>query len=327
MSWSNYLHTIWYDTNHPASYSGPDKLYRIVKNQGHFKIGRRRIKQWLQDQDSYGLSRNVIRKFPRNRYVVNTIDSLWEIDLADVSNIKALNDNYKYLLFVIDVFSRFLWIQPLKDKTGKNVVSALNRILSTGRKPKSIRSDKGSEFKNKEVKTLLSQQGISTYYSQNETKCAVLERVIRTIKSVLYRYFRHSQTYKYIDLLQKFVHDYNHRPHRSLGQIKPADVNTENADEVRVSAYLTKKAQRHETAKKVKGMKKKRSFKFKVGDLVRITYIRHPFQRDYQQKWTEELFRIRRRYLRQGISVYQLKDFSDESIDGTFYQPELQKMN
>lgn len=77
----------------------------------------------------------------------------------------------------------------------------------------------------------------------------------------------------------------------------------------------------------VKKKKKKRTFKFKIDDLVRITYLRHPFQRDYQQKWTEELFKIRRRYVRQGIPVYQLKDFSDEPIDGTFYQPELQKAN
>jgi len=69
MTWSNYLHDIWYDLKHPASYSGPDKLYRIVKKEGKFKIGRTRIKQWLQNQDAYGLSRNIVRKFPRNRYV------------------------------------------------------------------------------------------------------------------------------------------------------------------------------------------------------------------------------------------------------------------
>lgn len=145
MSWSDYLHDISYDPEHPASYSGPDKFYRIVKEEGKIKIGRRRIKQWLQDQDAYGLSRNVVRKFPRSKYVVNTVDSLWEMNLADLSNIKPHNDNYKYLLFVIDVFSRSLWIQSIKDKTAKNVISVLKIILSSGRKPTSIRSDKGSE--------------------------------------------------------------------------------------------------------------------------------------------------------------------------------------
>ena len=113
-TYRDYLKEIWYDIKHPASFAGPDKLYRIVKKEGKFQIGRRKIRQWLQDQDFYGLSRNVIGKFPRNKYVVNTIDSLWEMDLADLSNIRSHNDNYKYLLFVIDVFSRYLWIQPLK---------------------------------------------------------------------------------------------------------------------------------------------------------------------------------------------------------------------
>jgi len=242
MTWSNYLHDIWNDVKHPASYSGPDKLYRIVKKEDTFKIGRTRIKQWLQNQDAYGLSRNIVRKFPRNRYVVNTLDSLWEIDLADLSNIMSYNDNFKYLLFVIDVFSRFLWIQPLMDKSTKIVISALMVVLSSNRKPRSIRSDKGSEFKNKEVRNFLSQKGIHTYYSQDEIKSAVVERVIRTVKSILHRYFRHKQTYRYLHVLQDFVQDYNHRPHRPLGQFRPADVNQENASEVRYNAYTTKKS-------------------------------------------------------------------------------------
>ena len=135
-----------------------------------------------------------MRKFHRNRYVVDTIDSLWEMDLADVSDLKTDNDNYKYLLFVIDVSSCFLWIQPVKDKTAKNVIKALEIILAE-RKPRSIKSDKGSEFKNKYVKLFLAKQDIHAYYSQNETKSAIMERSIRTIKTALYRYFRHKQTY------------------------------------------------------------------------------------------------------------------------------------
>lgn len=73
----------------------------------------------------------------------------------------------------------------------------------------------------------------SFYYSHNETKAAVVERVIRTLKSSLHRYFRHEQTHRYLDILQKFVSDYNNGPHRSLGQFSHADVNEANADEVR----------------------------------------------------------------------------------------------
>jgi len=249
------------------------------------------------------------------------------MDLADVSNIRSHNQNYTYLLFVIDVFSRYLWIQPIKDKTSKRVINALKIVLRS-RKPNSIKSDKGSEFKNKEVRSFLKKEDIHTFYSQNETKGALVERSIRTIKTALYRYFRHKQTYKYLDVLQDFVRNYNKRPHRSLGQYSPAEVNQDNASEVRYNAYLAAKPRITKTIKKERKITKKERkssrFKFKTGDLVRITYVRHPFER---QKWTEELFIIRHRFLREGIPVYQIKDFEDENIDGTFYQQELQKVN
>ena len=240
LNYEDYLHKIWYDLKHPASFTGPDKLYRIVKKDGKFKIGRHKIRQWLQDQDSYSLSRNTVRKFRRSRYVVNTIDSLWEIDLAQFDSFQSENLGVKYLLFVIDVFSKHLWIESLKDKTHKSVLKALKKILSGSRRPTSIRSDLGKEFVNKYVRGYLSKEGINTYYSQNETKSAVVERSIRSIKTIMYTYFRHKQTYKYIDVIQDMVASYNKRPHRSLGGYTPSEVNKQNADEVRLSAYFAR---------------------------------------------------------------------------------------
>ena len=122
------------------------------------------------------------------------------------------------------------------------------------------------------------------------------------------------------------------KPHRSLGGFTPFQVNKKNAGEVRLSAYLARNPLRKrgaiiESKKLPKNKKKIRTkFKHKIGDLVRISHKRHPFLRDYQQKWTEEVFKIRRRYLREDIPVYQLKDLKDENIDGSFYAPELQKV-
>ena len=69
---------------------------------------------------------------------------------------------------------------------------------------------------------------------------------------------------------------------------------------------------------------KRKKFAFKVGDQVRISHLKYTFQRDYQQKWTEEIFRINKRLRQQGFNLYQLKDLLDESIDGYFYEIELQ---
>jgi len=64
--WKEYLKKIWYDPKHPGSYTGPDKLYKVVKREGKFKIGRRRILSWLQDQDAYGLQKRTITKFKKS---------------------------------------------------------------------------------------------------------------------------------------------------------------------------------------------------------------------------------------------------------------------
>lgn len=127
---------------------------------------------------------------------------------------------------------------------------------------------------------------------------------------------------------------YNQRPHRSLGERAPPTVNKENADEIRLVTYLTTRKQRPKAKVSMKTplksmdtkLRNKLKFKYKIGDNVRISQLKHPFQRDYQQKWTEEYFKVTQRYKRDGIPVYKVKDFTDEQIEGTFYQSELQKV-
>lgn len=155
------------------------------------------------------------------------------------------------------------------------------------------------------------------------------------MKNLMYRYFLKKRTYRYVDVLQDLVTSYNQRPHRSLGERAPATVNKDNADEIRLVTYLTTrgkgfKLNNIKSKKSVKSMsaknKNKPIFRYKIGDDVRISQLKHPFQRDYQQKWTEEYFKVTQRYKRDGIPVYKVKDLTDEPIDGAFYESELQKV-
>jgi len=85
----------------------------------------------------------VRKRFPRNPYSVTNIDDVWEIDLADLSSLSRFIDKYKYLLNVIDIFSRYAWSVLLKDKTGKSIGAALTTLFEN-RKPITIQSDKGT---------------------------------------------------------------------------------------------------------------------------------------------------------------------------------------
>jgi len=110
--WQEYLKQIWYDPKHPGSFAGPDKLYKVVKKEGKIKIGRSRILLWLQNQDAYGLQKGVITKFKKSLVVVSGLNSLFDGDLTDMQNASKYNDGVKFLLILIDVFSRFLWVVP-----------------------------------------------------------------------------------------------------------------------------------------------------------------------------------------------------------------------
>ena len=108
------------------------------------------------------------------------------------------NEPNKYWLVVIDVFSRYLWVIPVESKHHIHMVRAFNALFDqTRRRPKNLRTDKGTEFTNRAVKKLLKDRGINAYTTKNETKANYAERVIRTVKGLLYRYFLYRQTSLY----------------------------------------------------------------------------------------------------------------------------------
>jgi len=145
--------------------------------------------------------------------------------------LKKYTNNCRYLLHVFNVFSKYLHSVPLRTKTGKEVAAALESIFrdpkytkDISRRPVWVRTDKGKEFLNTLFQTLLKREGIEFQVCRNpDVKCAVVERVNRTLRDKLHRYFTYKNTYKYIDVLPKFVKGYNASVHSTRG-MAPADV-------------------------------------------------------------------------------------------------------
>ena len=148
MSWKEHLENIYYDLKSPISYAGPTKLYKYLKKEGRYKVGLHAIRRWLQDNDAYSLQRPLRHKFKTRRVIAQGIDALWDVDLADVSNLAKINDGIRCLLVAIDVFSRYLWVETLENKSHQSIIKGLQNIFKMGRIPKEIRTDKGSEWKN-----------------------------------------------------------------------------------------------------------------------------------------------------------------------------------
>jgi hypothetical protein len=308
-----YLNKIYFDPEHPASYSGPGKLYRVVKKVGYHPT-HEFIKQWVRDQEAYSIHKPARYKFPRQRIVPTDRDSQWDIDLTDMQDIKADNDDVSFLLIVIDLLSRFLWVRPLKSKSAKDVKEAFVDIFKGNRKPRMIRSDKGKEFDNRMLKHYLDGLNIKYFTTQNEGKANYAERVIKTLKSKIVRFITHNNTRRYIDKLPELVNSYNNTVHRSIG-MPPAKVTRKLAKSLWWKLYRPKKPL------------KIKPYKLRVGDYVRISFLKNTFSREYDQRWSGELFTIVGRYRSQGIPLYVLKDYSGEEVEGSFYTEELQKIH
>ena len=320
-TWREYLKKIYFNPEEPGSYEGVDKLYQRVKKEGKFKLTKSRVKRWLQNQLSYSLNKHVDRNFPRGKVIVEGIDSQFDADLASMTDYADSNQGYKYLLVVIDIFSRYGWVEPLKDKSANNIVRAFNNIIETGRKPRILRTDAATDFTSRKFQNFLKENDIHHFTTHNEKQANYVERFIQTIKKKLRRYMAQKQTEKYIDILPHVVDSYNRTWHSGI-KSEPINVTKKNEKKLWWQMYWPDR-------KRVKkeGVRKKNKFAYKVGDKVRISQTRTSFQREYDNKWTYEIFKISRRYIRQDQPIYILTDWFGERIKGTFYQKELQKVD
>jgi len=265
--------------------------------------------QWTNNMANE-LHKPVRKKFLKRFVFVRHVDDVWGADLVELPTLSRKNSGFRYILMVIDVFSKYGWSVPLKTKTGKEVTSALRTIFKEN-KPAKLWVDKGREFYNKDVSELLKKNNIGIYSTNNDEKCSVVERWNRTIKTQLWRYFSANGTHKYIDILQPLMNKYNSTKHRSIG-MTPSDARKpSNYQQVFKNLYF----------KKIQSTNKQP--KYKVGDKVRISVKKDIFEKGFTINWSDKIYTIIK-VLETLPPTYKIKDDREE-IKGSFYEQELQK--
>jgi hypothetical protein len=304
------LASIYFDASHPAGYGTAKALWIAAKK----KYTLVNVKKWLSSQDAYTLHKPRRLKFTRSRYYVPSMNNLFQGDLCDMRSLVKFNPNVTFILTVIDVFSKRAWAIPLKNKSADTVITAL-KIVFKDSKPIYFQTDRGKEFVAGKVQQFLKEQSVQYYTTNNpDIKCSVVERLNRSLKTKMWKYFAYAGTYKYTDVLPALVDSYNNTVHSAIG-MSPNSVNKNN--EKQVYQYLYSGNGRYKVPKpNVKAQ-------FKIGDKIRITREKATFEKGYESNWSREVFVISKVLQRKPMR-YQIKDLHGETILGTFYEAELQ---
>lgn len=299
----------YFNPSEPGSYAGASTFRRH-----HPQYKPKQLAEILSGYRSYTLHKPARHNFKRNRIIVSGIDAQWEMDLADMQKYAKNNDNYNYLFCVIDVFSKKAWCIPIKRKFAVNLEEAFEKLMKkTNRRCKSVRADKGKEFTNKLLQQKFKKYGIKFFTNQNEdVKCSIIERFLRTLKGRIQRYMVHNRTERYIDVLDQIMESYNNTYHRTI-DTTPENVTKQNEAAIWSRMYRDG------------SIDVCNNFKFDIGDHVRITMTRRPFQKGYEGRYSEEIFKIAAK-LPRNPPVYRIIDLNSEPVTGTFYDHELQKV-
>ena len=299
------IHREYNDPASPFALGGVDKMRRKFKN-----VSRNNMKSVLNSNIAYSLHKEARIFFKTRPIRASSKDEIWTMDLLDVSNVSVYNDNVTFLLIVVDIVSRFLWIEPLKRKTSKNIADAIAKIIvSSGRKPSKIFTDR--EFGSGEVLKVLKEFQIILYHTGSPLKASIAERMIRTLRKRLGRYSTVRNSRRYIDEIYSFADAHNKSLHSSI-RMRPIDVTVKNQQFALDNLYGNIK-------KKELGY----SSDFKVGQYVRIQHLKGLITKESFETWTREIFAVHKIHNKFLPVMFTLRDLNDEIIEGRFYKEEL----
>ena len=215
------------------------------------------------------LHKPIINKFNKTKVYSQFKDNIWGVDLADMQSLSRKSKGIKYLLCALDLYSKYAFVIPLKDKKGISIVNAFNKIIKqSNRKPNKICVDQGGEFYNNVFKKWFSDNDIIMYSTYNEGKSVIAERFIRTLKNKLYKHMTATGRSAYYDVLDDVVNKYNNTKHNTI-KMKPTDVR--NNKRIYIDEHNEKDS------------------RFKLGDRVRISKFKNILAKGYTPNWSTEI--------------------------------------
>lgn len=300
------VHDNYFNLKQPTAFTSA----RRVATASNAKIGE--VERYLQEQPSYTLFKKIRRKFLRRKTIGIAPGQTLQGDLADFQLWRRENAGYNYCLVAIDVYSRYVFAIPVKQKSAPEMRKALTKLFEQVRERfghvcSRFVTDAGREFTCKEANALYKSLNIHHYSPKSEMKAAMSERAIQTLKKRLYKYLNHKSSHRWIDVVGDIASAINRSPNRSIG-MAPEKVRDGDVDEGLSETTDPKTIGVH------------------VGDTVRISKSKRTFEKGYTPNWTEEFFIVDKVKTHSRPPYLKLRDLNGELIDGSFYLQEVQKV-
>ena len=302
------LKSIYLNPKNPGSFGGVERLKRASKT-----TSREDVKRFLYSQPGYSKHKQYFSKFPRRKVMVPCKNYLWQADLVFMRKYKKFNQNYQYILTVIDCFSKFGFAVPIRRKTSDEIIRGFEEIFKHhGKQPRFLQCDQGKEFFNAKFKNYLKRFDTTLYCNYSDFKACVVERFNRTLLTRLSKYFTASGRFEYINILPDIVDSYNNSVHRSINR-EPSKVTRHNETDVWLHLYrdlYTKKLKKARLA---------------LYDRVRLCKTKRTFEKGYATTFTDEIFEVCE-ILNTIPVTYKVRDIKQEVLSGIFYEQELLKV-
>jgi hypothetical protein len=241
------------------------------------------------------------------RVITKGDNDIFALDLAEMGEWANSNSGYKYIMVVVDCFSRYMWAVPLATKNASDTWNAISPIL-TRNKPNKIWCDQGKEFYNSIWAVRLKQLGIIQYSTTGEYKASIAERAIRTLKTMLWNHFIQKNTRNWTQVLQDTVDKYNHTKHSTIDMTPVDATDYDNEKELWAKQYPQEPEGKP---------------KYKLGQWVRISRVKGRFEKGFHPNWSYEIYKIISRKLTVPV-MYYLQDYYGEPVIGGFYEEQVQ---
>ena len=285
-----------------------DTIYKDLVHPGAYT---KKLLRYLRKNQTHSLHRGVRSRFPRRKIVTHYPGQIVQSDLIDMQKFSGSNSGYNFILVVIDCFSKKLWTEPLKNKSGLETASALRRIIDRIDFPiQSLIIDEGLEYKNQHVNLLLREFNIHSYHIKTKLKASSAERVNRTLKGIIWKHFTETNRKRWIDILQPMTENYNKTFHSTI-KMTPNQVTWENREKVFKTMFP-----------KINSVV---NCRLKKGDSVRIALNKEIFEKKYTPNWSKDIFTIASVFQKNGVCWYRLRDDKGNIYPKTkyFYQLNL----